>query len=195
MRQFPVILIPPEVQRIAQSKPVATEFTLKLPTVPAAGSPDPIDTQEALFFTGGLMFIVFLVSLAALPFSALSSTNNDLLTHTTLTFDLSTIFQYEERPLSRQAPPGPPHRSPRELLPGRPQQSKLGGNYDYPKPLVFRTSPVRLGARPGSEEAAAVRHRGKRWKRLGPTSKPSHSQRGWICIHMLAFSGAHGQRL
>ena len=67
MRQFPVILIPPEVQRIAQSKPVATEFTLKLPTVPAAGSPDPIDTQEALFFTGGLMFIVFLVSLAALP--------------------------------------------------------------------------------------------------------------------------------
>lgn len=67
MRQFPVILIPPEVQRIAQSKPVATEFALKLPTVPAAGSPDPIDTQEALFFTGGLMLIVFLASLAALP--------------------------------------------------------------------------------------------------------------------------------
>ena len=67
MRQFPVILIPPEVQRIAQSKPVAPEFNPKLPTLPAAGSPDPIDTQEALFFTGGLMFIVFLVSLAALP--------------------------------------------------------------------------------------------------------------------------------
>jgi hypothetical protein len=67
MRQFPVILIPPEVQRIAQSKPVAPEFNPKLPSLPASGSPDPIDTQEALFFTGGLMFIVFLVSLAALP--------------------------------------------------------------------------------------------------------------------------------
>ncbi len=67
MRQFPVILIPPEVQRIAQSKPVATKFNAKFPTVPAAGSPDPIDTQEALSLTGGLMFLVFLISLVAMP--------------------------------------------------------------------------------------------------------------------------------
>jgi hypothetical protein len=65
MRQFPVILIPPEVQRIALSKPVAPEFNPKLPTLPASGSPDPIDTQEALSFTGGLILIVAIVAFLA----------------------------------------------------------------------------------------------------------------------------------
>jgi len=65
MRQFPVILIPPEVQRIALSKPVAPEFNPKLPTLPASASPDPIDTKEALSFTGGLILIVAIVSLVA----------------------------------------------------------------------------------------------------------------------------------
>ena len=65
MRQFPVILIPPEVQRIALSKPVAPEFNHKLPTLPASGSPDPIDTQEALSFTGGLILIVAIVAFLA----------------------------------------------------------------------------------------------------------------------------------
>ena len=65
MRQFPVILIPPEVQRIALSKPVAPEFNPKLPTLPASASPDPIDTQEALSFTGGLILIVAIVAFLA----------------------------------------------------------------------------------------------------------------------------------
>jgi uncharacterized membrane-anchored protein YhcB (DUF1043 family) len=65
MRQFPVILIPPEVQRIALSKPVAPEFNPKLPSLPASGSPDPIDTQEALSFTGGLILIVAIVAFLA----------------------------------------------------------------------------------------------------------------------------------
>jgi len=67
MRHFPVVIIPPEVQRIAQSKPVTPEFNPKIPSLPASGSPAPIDIQEALSFTCGLMFIVFLVSLAAKP--------------------------------------------------------------------------------------------------------------------------------
>jgi len=65
MRQFPVILIPPEVQRIALSKPVAPEFNPKLPTLPASASPDPINTQEALSFTGGLILIVAIVAFLA----------------------------------------------------------------------------------------------------------------------------------
>ena len=67
MRQFPIILIPPEVQRIAQSKPVAPEFNPKLPSPPVASSPDPIDIREAFSLTGGLMFLVVITSLVAMP--------------------------------------------------------------------------------------------------------------------------------
>jgi hypothetical protein len=53
------------VQRIALSKPVAPEFNPKLPTLPASASPDPINTQEALSFTGGLILIVAIVAFLA----------------------------------------------------------------------------------------------------------------------------------
>ncbi len=65
MRQFPVILIPPEVQRIAQSMPVAPEFKIELPSVPAYRQPKPVHIKEALFLTSGLVVIVALVALAA----------------------------------------------------------------------------------------------------------------------------------
>ena len=65
MRQFPVILIPPEVQRIAQAKPVAPEFNIQLPSIPSHSQPSPIHIQEAVFLTIGLIVIVALVTLAA----------------------------------------------------------------------------------------------------------------------------------
>ena len=65
MRQFPVILIPPEVQRIAQAKPVAPEFNIQLPSIPSHSQPSPIQIQEAVFLTIGLIVIVALVTLAA----------------------------------------------------------------------------------------------------------------------------------
>ncbi|PZO43737.1 MAG: hypothetical protein DCF19_03655 [Pseudanabaena frigida] len=65
MRQFPVILIPPEVQRIAQSKPVAPEFNIELPSVPSYRQPKPIHIQEALSLTIGLILVVALVTVFA----------------------------------------------------------------------------------------------------------------------------------
>ncbi len=65
MRQFPAILIPPEVQRIAQSMPAAPEFNIQLPSVPAYRQPKPIHIKEALLLTSGLVVIVALVTLAA----------------------------------------------------------------------------------------------------------------------------------
>jgi hypothetical protein len=65
MRQFPVILIPPEVQRIAQSRPAAPEFNIELPSVPSYRQPKPIHIQEALFLTIGLVIVVALVTLVA----------------------------------------------------------------------------------------------------------------------------------
>ena len=64
MRQFPVILIPPEIQRIAQSMPAAPEFNIQLPSVPAYRQPKPIHIKEALLLTIGLVVIVALVTLA-----------------------------------------------------------------------------------------------------------------------------------
>jgi hypothetical protein len=71
MRQFPTILIPPEVQRIAQSKPVAPEFNAKLPMLPASGQPEPIDVREAIYLTVGLILIVATVALLAKELSIL----------------------------------------------------------------------------------------------------------------------------
>ncbi len=65
MRQFPVILIPPEVQRIAQSKPVAPNFNVSLPSVPAYRQPTPIHIQEALALTFGLTVVVSIITLFA----------------------------------------------------------------------------------------------------------------------------------
>ena len=62
MRQFPVILIPPEVQRIAQSKPAAPKFNLSLPRLPANQPPTPIQIQEAIALSFGLVFVVALVT-------------------------------------------------------------------------------------------------------------------------------------
>lgn len=64
MRQFPVILIPPEVQRIAQSKPVAPKFDIVLPSI-ANNQPTPINIQEAIALSLGLIVVVGLVTLAA----------------------------------------------------------------------------------------------------------------------------------
>ena len=67
MHQFPVTLIPPEVQRIAQSMPAAPEFNLELPSVPSHSyrQPKPIHIQEALFLTIGLILVIALVTLFA----------------------------------------------------------------------------------------------------------------------------------
>lgn len=65
MRQFPVILIPPEVQRIAQSKPAAPEFNIEVPSVPSYRQPKPIHIQEALIFTVALIAVVALVTIFA----------------------------------------------------------------------------------------------------------------------------------
>lgn len=62
MRQFPIILIPPEVQRIAQSKPDAPKFDIEIPSVPAFRQPKPIHIQEALGLTVGLVLVVAVVS-------------------------------------------------------------------------------------------------------------------------------------
>ncbi len=65
MRQFPIILIPPEVQRIAQSKPQAPEFNIEIPSVPAFRHPKPIHIQEALGLTIGLVVVVAIVTIFA----------------------------------------------------------------------------------------------------------------------------------
>lgn len=64
MRQFPIILIPPPVQRIAQSKPDAPAFTGNLPIAPSQ-APQPIETQEAILLTIGLILVVGVVTLIA----------------------------------------------------------------------------------------------------------------------------------
>ena len=64
MRQFPLVLVPPDLQRIAQSKPVAPKFATSLPSVPAQ-VPQPIQVQEAILQTLGLIAIVALISLVA----------------------------------------------------------------------------------------------------------------------------------
>jgi hypothetical protein len=62
MRQFPVILIPPEVQRIAQSKPVAPKMSIALPSLPSNQQPAPIQIQEAIALSFGLIFVVAIVT-------------------------------------------------------------------------------------------------------------------------------------
>jgi hypothetical protein len=62
MRQFPVILIPPEVQRIAQSKPVAPKLGIALPSLPSTQQPTPIQIQEAIALSFGLIVVVALVT-------------------------------------------------------------------------------------------------------------------------------------
>ena len=61
MRQFPVILIPPEVQRIAQSKPVAPKLSTP-PKLTASEQPQPINIQEAIALSFGLIFVVAIVT-------------------------------------------------------------------------------------------------------------------------------------
>jgi hypothetical protein len=62
MRQFPLILIPPEVQRIAQSKPVAPKMSTALPSLPSNQQPAPIQIQEAIALGFGLIFVVAIVT-------------------------------------------------------------------------------------------------------------------------------------
>ncbi len=62
MRQFPIILIPPEVQRIAQAKPTAPKLSTALPSLPANQQPSPIQIQEAIAYSFGLIFVVALVT-------------------------------------------------------------------------------------------------------------------------------------
>lgn len=62
MRQFPIILIPPEVQRIAQSKPVAPKLSMTLPSLPSNQQPTPIQIQEAIALSLGLIVLVALVT-------------------------------------------------------------------------------------------------------------------------------------
>ncbi|MDX2255859.1 MAG: hypothetical protein NW214_10110 [Pseudanabaenaceae cyanobacterium bins.39] len=63
MRQFPIILIPPEIQRIAQSKPAIPEFTTKIPQAPLP--PSSIDVKKTLYLTGALILFVAVVALMA----------------------------------------------------------------------------------------------------------------------------------
>ena len=65
MRQFPIIFIPPEVQRIAQSKPNAPEFNVDIPRVPSYRQPKPIHIQEVLGITIGLILVVAVVTAIA----------------------------------------------------------------------------------------------------------------------------------
>lgn len=65
MRQFPVILIPPEAQRIAQSKPAVPAFNIDVPSVPSYRQPKPIHIQEALTFTIALIAVVAIVTMFA----------------------------------------------------------------------------------------------------------------------------------
>ncbi|MFM7603138.1 MAG: hypothetical protein ACKO7R_18375 [Pseudanabaena sp.] len=62
MRQFPTILIPPEVQRIAQSKPVAPKLGMTLPSLPSNQQPAPIQIQEAIALSFGLIVLVAIVT-------------------------------------------------------------------------------------------------------------------------------------
>ncbi len=62
MRQFPIILIPPEVQRIAQSKPVAPKLSVAMPRLPSNQQPSPIQIQEAIALGFGLIFVVAIVT-------------------------------------------------------------------------------------------------------------------------------------
>ncbi len=64
MRQFPIILIPPPVQRVAQSKPDAPAFNGNLPIAPSQ-APQPIETQQAILLTIGLILVVGVVTLIA----------------------------------------------------------------------------------------------------------------------------------
>jgi len=64
MRQFPATLIPPEVQRIAQSKPVAPKFNVALPSI-AYSQPTPINIQEAIALSLGLIVVVAIVTIFA----------------------------------------------------------------------------------------------------------------------------------
>ncbi|WP_103670453.1 hypothetical protein [Pseudanabaena sp. BC1403] len=61
MRQFPVILIPPEVQRIALSKP-ATPKLSPPPRLTSSEQPQPINIQEAIALSLGLIVVVALVT-------------------------------------------------------------------------------------------------------------------------------------
>ncbi|PZV16826.1 MAG: hypothetical protein DCF20_06615 [Pseudanabaena sp.] len=65
MRQFPVILIPPEVQRIANSKPVAPKLSMALPSLPSNQQPAPIQIQEAIALSFGLIVVVAVVTTVA----------------------------------------------------------------------------------------------------------------------------------
>ena len=62
MRQFPLILIPPEVQRIALSKPVAPKFDKPFPTSPSQQQPAPIQIQEAIGLSLGLIAVLVVVT-------------------------------------------------------------------------------------------------------------------------------------
>jgi hypothetical protein len=62
MRQFPIILIPSEVQRIAQSKPVAPKMSIAVPSLPSNQQPAPIQIQEAIALSFGLIFVVAIVT-------------------------------------------------------------------------------------------------------------------------------------
>ncbi len=64
MRQFPVTLIPPEVQRIAQSKPVVPKFDVILPSI-SQSQPTPINIQEAIALSLGLIVVVAIVTIFA----------------------------------------------------------------------------------------------------------------------------------
>jgi hypothetical protein len=63
MRQFPIILIPPEVQRIALSKPAIPDFVAKIPQAPLL--PNAIDIKQTLYLTGALILCVAIVALLA----------------------------------------------------------------------------------------------------------------------------------
>jgi hypothetical protein len=65
MRQFPTILIPPEVQRIAQSKPVAPKLSMTLPRLLSNQQPTPIQIQEAIALSFGLIVLVAIVTAVA----------------------------------------------------------------------------------------------------------------------------------
>ena len=62
MRQFSLVLIPPEVQRIALSKPVAPKFDKPFPTSPSQQQPAPIQIQEAIGLSLGLIAVVVVVT-------------------------------------------------------------------------------------------------------------------------------------
>jgi len=65
MRQFPTILIPPEVHRIGQSKPIAPKLSMTLPRLPSNQQPTPIQIQEAIALSFGLIVFVAMVTAVA----------------------------------------------------------------------------------------------------------------------------------